>query len=74
MGLPALKWEEGGDDVKSARPLCLGLHTCYNACYKGRLTREGERIHKKQAQFGSKAATRLREVGIASNGASATAP
>ena len=22
--------EEGGDDVKSARPLCRGLHTCYN--------------------------------------------
>jgi hypothetical protein len=22
--------EEGGADVKSARPLCLGLHTCYN--------------------------------------------
>ena len=22
--------EEGGDDVKSARPLRLGLHTCYN--------------------------------------------
>ena len=22
--------EEGGVDVKSARPLCLGLHTCYN--------------------------------------------
>ena len=24
------KPEEGGDDVKSAWPLCLGLHTCYN--------------------------------------------
>ena len=22
--------EEGGDDVKSSCPLCLGLHTCYN--------------------------------------------
>jgi hypothetical protein len=22
--------EEGGDDVKSSWPLCLGLHTCYN--------------------------------------------
>lgn len=22
--------EEGGADVKSARPLCPGLHTCYN--------------------------------------------
>ena len=26
--------EEGGDDVKSSCPLCLGLHTCYNGCYK----------------------------------------
>ncbi len=24
------KPEEGGDDVKSSRPLCPGLHTCYN--------------------------------------------
>ena len=22
--------EEGGDDVKSVRPLCPGRHTCYN--------------------------------------------
>src|SRR5660398_73734 len=26
--------EEGGDDVKSSCPLCLGLHTCYNGEYK----------------------------------------
>ena len=26
--------EEGGDDVKSSCPLCLGLHTCYNGKYK----------------------------------------
>ena len=26
--------EEGGDDVKSSCPLCLGLHTCYNGSYK----------------------------------------
>ena len=25
--------EEGGDDVKSARPLRPGLHTCYNGRY-----------------------------------------
>ncbi|MGQ4443773.1 response regulator, partial [Streptomyces violaceoruber] len=25
--------EEGGDDVKSSCPLCLGLHTCYNGRY-----------------------------------------
>ncbi len=38
--------EEGGDDVKSAWPLCLGLHTCYNGRYKGLQTRKGERISK----------------------------
>ena len=27
--------EEGGDDVKSARPLRPGLHTCYNGAYRG---------------------------------------
>ncbi len=26
-----VKPEEGGDDVKSSWPLCLGLQTCYNA-------------------------------------------
>ncbi len=26
--------EEGGDDVKSAWPLCLGLHTRYNGWYR----------------------------------------
>jgi hypothetical protein len=29
--------EEGGDDVKSARPLCPGLHTCYNGQHSGQL-------------------------------------
>ena len=27
--------EEGGDDVKSSRPLRPGLHTCYNGRYRG---------------------------------------
>ncbi len=35
-----VKPEEGGDDVKSSWPLCLGLHTSYNALYKAMLTRE----------------------------------
>ncbi len=30
--------EEGGDDVKSSCPLCLGLQTCYNGRYRGLLT------------------------------------
>ena len=38
------KPEEGGDDVKSAWPLCLGLHTCYNGRYKALQAREGELI------------------------------
>src|SRR5438046_4841163 len=40
------KSEEGGDDVKSSCPLCLGLHTCYIGRYKGLQTCEGERIPK----------------------------
>ena len=64
--------EEGGDDVKSSWPLCPGLHTCYNGVNRGTQTREGEQIPKNTPQFRSKAATRLREVGIASNRGSAT--
>ena len=65
------KPEEGGDDVKSAWPLCPGLHTCYNGCYKETLSREVEQISKKQSQFGLQSVTRLHEVGIASNRESA---
>jgi hypothetical protein len=64
------KLEEGGDDVKSSWPLCPGLHTCYNGRYKALRTREGKLIAKNRSQFGSQAATRLREAGIASNGVS----
>ncbi len=63
--------EEGGDDVKSVRPLCPGLHTCYNGWYKELPTREGELISKNQPQFRLKSEIRLHEVGIASNGRSA---
>ena len=38
--------EESGDDVKSARPLCPGLHTCYNGQYSGQPPGDGEQIHK----------------------------
>ncbi len=65
------KPEEGGDDVKSACPLRLGLHTCYNGRYKGFRTREGGVIPKSRSQFGSQSATRLREDGVASNRRSA---
>src|SRR5947199_6532760 len=67
-----VKPEEGGDDVKSSWPLRPGLHTCYNGVYKGKPTREGEQIPENTPQFRSEAATRLCEVGIASNRRSAT--
>ena len=69
-----VKPEEGGDDVKSSWPLCLGLHTCYNGMYRTMQDRKVEQIPENRAQFRLKAATRLHEAGIASNGASATAP
>ncbi len=59
--------EEGGDDVKSAWPLCSGLHTCYNGRYKGLQKRELEPIPKNRSQSGLQSATRLHGAGIASN-------
>ena len=38
--------EEGGDDVKSARPLRPGRHTCYNGGYRGPLPGDGWPIPK----------------------------
>ena len=79
--LPALSWglcrdrrckpEEGGDDVKSACPLCPGPHTCYNGRYREIRRREAEGIPQRRPQFRPKSAIRLREVGIASNRESA---
>jgi hypothetical protein len=46
------KPEEGGDDVKSAWPLCLGLHTCYNGRYKPSRDRKVELIGESLSQFG----------------------
>ena len=39
-GTAIARCEEGGDDVKSARPLRPGLHTCYNGGYRMQLSRE----------------------------------
>ncbi len=64
--------EEGGDDVKSSCPLCLGLQTCYNGRYRGLRYRKVERIPKSRSQFGLGSATRPHEVGVASNRRSAT--
>ena len=38
--------EEGGDDVKSARPLRPGRHTCYNGRYSGKPPGDRERNPK----------------------------
>ena len=45
-GTAGIKPEEGGDEVKSAWPLCPGLHTRYNGQYNGLLSREVEPIPK----------------------------
>ena len=41
-----VRCEEGRDDVKSARPLRPGLHTCYNGGYSRKLACERRRIRK----------------------------
>ena len=41
-----VRCEEGGDDVKSARPLHPGRHTCYNGVDKGMPPGDRERIPK----------------------------
>ena len=46
VGTAPARGEEGGDDVKSARPLRPGRHTCYNGGYSGQLRREPWRIPK----------------------------
>jgi hypothetical protein len=45
----------------------LGYTRATMAGYNEMLTREGEPTSKRQSQFGLKSATRLHEVGIASN-------
>src|SRR4030066_1590147 len=66
-----VKPEEGGDDVKSSCPLCPGLHTCYMGPDNGLPLREEALIPQTGPQFGSEAATRLHEGGVASNRGSA---
>ena len=41
-----VRCEEGGDDVKSARPVHPGRHTCYNGVDKGKPPGDRERIPK----------------------------
>ncbi len=49
--------EEGEDDVKSAWPLCPGLHTRYNGRYRWLLRSDPEPIPKKRRKFGLQAET-----------------
>ena len=42
----SVRSEEGGDDVKSARPLRPGRHTCYNGGHRGQLSGDGAPIPK----------------------------
>ena len=67
-----VRCEEGGDDVKSARPLRPGLHVLQWGGTEGRYLVTGCQSQN-LSQFGSKSATRLREAGFASNRASAMA-
>ena len=41
-----VRCEEGGDDVKSARPLRPGRHTCYNGPYRGQPGGDAAQIPK----------------------------
>ena len=45
-GTAQINWEEGEDDVRSVWPLCLGLHTYYNAQYRGKQASDRKRIPK----------------------------
>ena len=45
-GTAAARCEEGGDDVKSARPLRPGPHTCYNGAHSGPRGGDAEPIPK----------------------------
>ena len=40
------KPKEDGDEVRSSRPLWVGLHICYNGSYKGKQWSDPEQILK----------------------------
>ena len=46
METAIVRCEEGGDDVKSARPLRPGRHTCYNGAHSGKPGGDAERNPK----------------------------
>ena len=61
------KPEEGEDDVKSACPLCSGLHTCCNGKDKGWLVCKNVLVPKTLSKFRLEAVICFHEAGIASN-------
>ncbi len=73
-GLPALSGRKVGTTSNPHGPYILGYTRVTMPVTMGGEAVRWSKSQKRQAQFGSKAATRLREAGIASNGASATAP
>ena len=73
VGTATARCEEGGDDVKSARPLRPGRHTCYNGRYREKRSGDAEQTPESRPQYGLESATRLHEAGFASNRASAMA-
>ena len=67
-GTAVVKTEEGGDDVRSAWPSdAQGDTRGTMAGTKGREAARRSKSHQSRPQCGSQSATRLREVGIASN-------
>ena len=70
-GLPLTKRRKVGTTSNHHAPYILGYTRTTMAQNKGQRPREGERIPENASQFGLEAATRLHEVGIASNRESA---
>ena len=73
VGTAAARCEEGGDDVKSARPLRPGLHTCYNGRDSVKRGGDAEQIMKPHLSSDWSLQPGLHEAGFASNRASAMA-
>ena len=67
-----VRCEEGGDDVKSARPTSGATHVLQWAVQRAATARAGANPQSR-SQFGLESATRLHEAGFASNRASAMA-
>ena len=59
-GTATARCEEGGDDVKSARPLRPGRHTCYNGGYRGSLP--GDRLPISKSHLSSDRSLQLDSV------------